>query len=144
MYYINEGVYGSFNCLIFDHATVEAKPLRDYHGNEEKYPSSIWGPSCDSIDCVAKDVMLPKCDIGDWLYFKEMGAYTLSAASGFNGFLPPSCFYFISANARAALEELLPVVPIFSVKVKKSVEEHCPVSMAINNDSALSYLDIEC
>ena len=23
MYYVNDGVYGSFNCLMFDHATVE-------------------------------------------------------------------------------------------------------------------------
>ena len=23
MYYVNDGVYGSFNCLLYDHATVE-------------------------------------------------------------------------------------------------------------------------
>ena len=23
MYYVNDGVYGSFNCILFDHATVE-------------------------------------------------------------------------------------------------------------------------
>jgi ornithine decarboxylase len=144
MYYINEGVYGSFNCLIFDHSTVEAIPLRDYHGNDEKFASSIWGPSCDSMDCVAKNVMLPECNIGDWLYFKEMGAYTLSAASGFNGFLPPSCFYFISLGAKDELKKYLPIVSIVSVKIMINVEERSPVSMAINTNSALNYIDIRC
>lgn len=27
MYYVNDGVYGSFNCLIFDHAEVQPVPL---------------------------------------------------------------------------------------------------------------------
>ena len=144
MYYINEGVYGSFNCLIFDHATVEAIPLRDCHGNEEKFPSSIWGPSCDSMDCVAKNVMLPECNVGDSLYFEEMGAYTLSAASGFNGFLPPICFYFISLSSRAALEELLPVVTTESVKVKKTIQEHYPLQIPIATDGSLSCIDTKC
>ena len=25
MYYVNDGVYGSFNCLLYDHAEVEAR-----------------------------------------------------------------------------------------------------------------------
>ncbi|XP_028412232.1 ornithine decarboxylase-like [Dendronephthya gigantea] len=139
MYYINEGVYGSFNCLIFDHSTVDAKPLRDLHGNEEKYPSSIWGPSCDSMDCVTKNVMLPECGVGDWLYFEEMGAYTLSAASGFNGFLPPGCFYFISRSAKSALEEKLPALPTINVNVGKKNEQY---AMPFDALSSLSYVDM--
>jgi ornithine decarboxylase len=27
MYYINDGVYASFNCLLFDHAIVEPRVL---------------------------------------------------------------------------------------------------------------------
>lgn len=104
MYYINEGVYGSFNCLLFDHATVEAHLLDDHHDNKEKFPSSVWGPSCDSMDCVLKNVHLPKCNVGEWMYFKEMGAYTLSAASGFNGFLPPVCLYYISWGKRLDID----------------------------------------
>lgn len=134
MYYINEGVYGSFNCLIFDHATVEPILLRHHHDNVEMYPSSIWGPSCDSMDCVAKSVMLPECDVGDWLYFKEMGAYTLSAASGFNGFLPPQCLYFITFGAKSALEKLLPTISFVKVKAKKVVQEYCDNFLNFNID----------
>lgn len=28
MYYVNDGVYGSFNCLIYDHAVVQPKVLQ--------------------------------------------------------------------------------------------------------------------
>ena len=28
MYYTNDGVYGSFNCLLFDHAAVQMKSLK--------------------------------------------------------------------------------------------------------------------
>ena len=28
MYYVNDGVYGSFNCLLFDHATVTANTMK--------------------------------------------------------------------------------------------------------------------
>lgn len=145
MYYINEGVYGSFNCVVFEHATVKAIPLRDYHSNEEKYLSSIWGPSCDSMDCVLKNTMLPVCNVGDWLYFQEMGAYTLSAASEFNGFLPAMCYYFISLSAKAALDELLPTIPVVSAKDQVSIEENYPVLIDhAFTDRASSVIEMKC
>ena len=60
MYYVNDGVYGSFNCLMFDHAIVHPEVLCVKDEETEKFPSSIWGPTCDSLDCIAKGVMLPK------------------------------------------------------------------------------------
>lgn len=34
-------------------------------------------------------------DVGEWLYFRNMGAYTCSAASTFNGFNKPMKYYTI-------------------------------------------------
>lgn len=59
MYYVNDGVYGSFNCLVFDHATVNPEVFGT-DKKAEKFPSSIWGPTCDSLDCITKNVLLPK------------------------------------------------------------------------------------
>jgi len=95
MYYINDGVYGSFNCLVFDHATVVPETLKESSG-DVLYPSSIWGPTCDSLDCISKQVALPKVEVGDWLFFRNMGAYTASAASTFNGFNKPFKYYVIN------------------------------------------------
>jgi len=97
MYYINDGVYGSFNCIMFDHQSpvpycltvgkvlVDVQPETVESG--QMLTSSVWGPTCDSIDCVCPVVKLPAAlEVGDWLGFRNMGAYTVCAASQFNGF----------------------------------------------------------
>lgn len=96
MYYVNDGVYGSFNCLLFDHAEVEPSLLREPLADEPVYTSSVWGPTCDGLDCIREECLLPDLDIGDWLVFRDMGAYTMSAASGFNGMPKPRCYYVIN------------------------------------------------
>ncbi|KAJ3227966.1 hypothetical protein HK099_007835 [Clydaea vesicula] len=101
-YYINDGMYGSFNCITFDHykpipKILKAKKNFYYQKNEklleELYSSSIWGPTCDSMDVIATNYLLPELEIGDWLYFDSMGAYTSAAGSVFNGFMKPRIFY---------------------------------------------------
>ncbi|KAF8339638.1 pyridoxal-dependent decarboxylase, partial [Cantharellus anzutake] len=74
MYYINDGVYGSFNCIMFDHQKVTPYPLTidrsvlpiihlqgpgHLNDKDDLVLSSVWGPTCDSIDCVAPLAMLP-------------------------------------------------------------------------------------
>ena len=132
-YYVNDGVYGAFNNIMFDHATVRPRPLRsailndkrhgrqrsvsvfdsiegfhtledsvdtnsDPGGNDDLYTSTIFGPTCDAIDVISRSVLLPKLNIGDWLYFNNMGAYTMAAASSFNGFSPTEKFYVCSVQ----------------------------------------------
>lgn len=86
-YWITDGLYGSFNCIPYDHATVVPRALRmvgEISGKE--FPSTLFGPTCDGLDTVVRDCMLPELDIGDWVVFSNMGAYTLAGASNFNGF----------------------------------------------------------
>ena len=126
-YYVNDGVYGAFNNLMFDHATVRPRQLKydlDEQGRVDEsldeegflhlededrkgagkaggtplYASTVFGPTCDSIDVIARSVLLPKLEIGDWLYFQNMGAYTSAAASTFNGFAPTEKFYTCSVQ----------------------------------------------
>ncbi|KAI5982890.1 hypothetical protein EDC04DRAFT_2840597 [Pisolithus marmoratus] len=114
MYYINEGVYGAFNCIMFDHQTVEPYVLSlngSFHvsASEPVLASSVWGPTCDSIDCVCRRVELPALQVGDWLGFNNMGAYTICAASRFNGFQLSEVIYTTSKGgeeARSALRTL--------------------------------------
>ncbi|KAF9578038.1 hypothetical protein BGW38_006389, partial [Lunasporangiospora selenospora] len=106
MYYINDGMYGSFNCIMFDHQACQPKVLlRDGEyvfgpqGGQGKTRAekaswaSVWGPTCDSIDCVSPKVRLPLLEAGDWMYFENMGAYTITAASQFNGFRKSEVVY---------------------------------------------------
>jgi len=94
LYYINDGVYQSFNCIFFDHAAP--KPIVFAPGNRsELYSCTIFGPTCDSMDCIGKNLMLPELEVGEWLYFKNMGAYTTAASSPFNGFKSHPNTYYI-------------------------------------------------
>jgi len=96
LYYINDGVYQSFNCIFFDHAAP--KPLVFVPGDRtETFRCTIFGPTCDSMDCIAKDIYLPELEVGEWLYFKNMGAYTTAAASPFNGFQAHPNTYYINS-----------------------------------------------
>ena len=127
-YYINDGVYGAFNNLLFDHATVRPRKLRnalsskhqivevvhgegedalrtlevvdeeeeDQHQYDTLYTSTVFGPTCDSMDVLSRGVLLPKMNVGDWMYFQNMGAYTSAAASTFNGFPTTEKFYVCS------------------------------------------------
>lgn len=92
MYYVNDGVYGSFNCLLYDHATVSPSILKNSE-DEMVYSSSVWGPTCDGLDCILENTQLPDLDVGEWMYFKDMGAYTMASASTFNGMPAPTRSY---------------------------------------------------
>ncbi|MGC8869744.1 MAG: type III PLP-dependent enzyme [Brevinematia bacterium] len=50
---------------------------------------NIGGPSCDSMDVIAKNVELPEPDIGDYVYILSAGAYTTVYAAKFNGYSIP-------------------------------------------------------
>ena len=53
-------------------------------------PWHVAGPTCDSVDVLMKDQMLPE-DLrdDDFIYFPNAGAYTTAYASTFNGFPLP-------------------------------------------------------
>lgn len=97
LYYINEGVYQSFNCIVFDHVVPQPKVF-ELNGRNDTFKSTLFGPTCDSVDCIGKGMELPELEIGEWLYFTNMGAYTVAAASPFNGFKSRPAIFYIQTN----------------------------------------------
>jgi len=91
VYYLNDGIYGSFNCIFFDHSKPIILPFNERDGQLHK--SRLFGPTCDSIDLIAEEIMLPELAIGEWVYVENFGAYTVAASSGFNGFRTSICKY---------------------------------------------------
>ncbi|MBN2057222.1 MAG: type III PLP-dependent enzyme [Candidatus Saganbacteria bacterium] len=84
-YYLNDGVYGDFSGIVFDHCRYEFKTMR----RGQKFISTLAGPTCDSFDTIALNVDLPELDVGNVVYVKNIGAYSsASAVPGFNGFPP--------------------------------------------------------
>lgn len=77
---------------MYDHGSVTARVLRGpAHGPPAEAdaatrpPSTVFGPTCDGIDLIFKDVPMPLLRRGDWLQFPDRGAYSLALASAFNG-----------------------------------------------------------
>jgi len=84
-YTINDGVYQSFNCMFYDHSVLLKEDV-DPENKINKYPSVIFGQTCDGLDTIGSDILLPDLCVGDWLVVPNMGAYTNGASSQFNGF----------------------------------------------------------
>lgn len=102
MYFVNDGLYGSFNCVVYDHPTLHPIVIADEAQSRAgaplpMFPASLWGPTCDGMDCIMKEVRMPLMDIGQWILFPNMGAYTCAAGSDFNGFEQPQKIYFDSS-----------------------------------------------
>lgn len=101
MYYMNDGVYSSFNCLFYDHAEcfpILIKDVQAHNASERQFKTSLWGPTCDGLDLVVKECYLPELSIGEFLVFKNMGAYTISGAVAFNGIPLARCIYVASTS----------------------------------------------
>ncbi|KAJ5182541.1 Ornithine decarboxylase [Penicillium capsulatum] len=83
MLYQNDGVYGNFMNVIMEKEVVHPQVIRRMEDVEMKETSerktgqcrySIWGPTCDSVDCVARDAIFSsEVCIGDWLKYADMG-----------------------------------------------------------------------
>jgi ornithine decarboxylase len=103
-YYLDDGLYGSYSGQLFDHARYPVEPMRD---SDERLPSVLAGPTCDSIDVIAENLMLPELKAGDLIVGRAMGAYTWASASEFN-FFPKATV--VSVNATPG--DLGSVVPV--------------------------------
>jgi ornithine decarboxylase len=99
-YYLNDGVYGSFNCLFYDHASVpHPQILRDGQVLQDQANAelaTVFGPTCDGLDLLTDSIRLPRLKVDDRLLFANMGAYTSAASSTFNGFAPATTFVYES------------------------------------------------
>jgi ornithine decarboxylase len=82
-YYLDDGVYGSYSGQMFDHAKYPVDSLRQ---DGERFPSVLAGPTCDSIDVIDDQILLPELEVGDLIVGRVMGAYTWASATDFNFF----------------------------------------------------------
>ena len=99
-YWICDGMYGSFNCMIYDKQFPKFYPLTTPHYNASTFKTRIYGQTCDSFDELkfSEFIDLPELQVGDWLMIPNFGAYTIAAATDFNGMnmTQPHIFYMNS------------------------------------------------
>lgn len=86
-YTVDDSLYGQFSNILFDQAT----PIwsRVGSGTRALTKGTLFGRTCDSLDMIARSDSMEELEVGDWLRFPRMGAYTRATASEFNGFPTP-------------------------------------------------------
>jgi len=117
--YVDDGVYGSFNNVVYDHATPiplklsnvvavdkkrcsspsSCKSTFEVVVEEEPIPTAVFGPTCDGLDqmCSLESTLLARCQVGEWLIWQNQGAYTHTASFVFNGYthVPTKAYCFL-------------------------------------------------
>jgi ornithine decarboxylase len=93
-YTIDESLYGQFSCVPFDHKKPQWLRIPTSYENKDLAPrnrvkGTLYGRTCDSLDMIADSKDMEDLEVGDWLWFPNMGAYTSVTASEFNGFPKP-------------------------------------------------------
>lgn len=103
-HYLDEGLYGAYSnipaedvhALVFAAAELGVQPVCDDAAERAtrriltrtRVPVTLAGPTCDSVDVIARRLPLPPLADGDLLVSPMMGAYTWATATGFNGIAP--------------------------------------------------------
>ncbi|MGD2171277.1 MAG: type III PLP-dependent enzyme [Gammaproteobacteria bacterium] len=96
--YINDGVYQSLSETVAGKFKLPARlinPSREIAAECQDY--TIFGPTCDNLDILPAPFHLPvDAEEGDWIEIGQVGAYSNSAATRFNGFFPET---FVTVDA---------------------------------------------
>lgn len=100
-YYLDDGVYGSYSGQIYDHMVY---PLSFPYASGEPKLSVLSGPTCDSIDVIREDIMLPPLKVGELVIGHVMGAYTWASATEFNFFRKAN---FVVVNGPQSLKAVV-------------------------------------
>ncbi|XP_067908847.1 antizyme inhibitor 2-like [Heterodontus francisci] len=106
MYHLNDGVFGVL--IIYSQMSGTVKPLlyKKYCPDQQLYNTRVWGPTLAEEDHISDQWKLPKLEIGDWLIFQNMGAYTISLSSNFNGFQRSHIHYVMSKVPWKTLQKI--------------------------------------
>lgn len=96
--YINDGIFHSMSESAVAGVQLPARLIRPGSGMAQGMADfTIFGPTCDSTDLLPHTVALPAdAGEGDWIEFGQIGAYSNSMATRFNGF---SSDTFVSVNS---------------------------------------------
>jgi len=87
--YINDGVYHSLSEPLTAGIKLPMRVIRPGATvSSQTAPFTLFGPTCDSTDCIPGLIDLPICiREGDWIEIGQVGAYSNALTTHFNGFI---------------------------------------------------------
>jgi ornithine decarboxylase len=85
-YTIDDGLYGGYSNVLTEQVHPVLVARRELDAPPVVlHPATLAGPTCDSVDVIARDYPMPELTAGDVVLSPMMGAYTLVTATTFNG-----------------------------------------------------------
>jgi len=92
--YINDGTYGSMFDAGVPNFVLPMRMIPNGRATSKKLTSySLYGPTCDSIDYMKGPFILPNnLKEGDYMEVGQLGAYSLTFRTKFNGFYSDQIF----------------------------------------------------
>lgn len=97
--YTNDSIYNTFSGKVYDKQTFNPLLLTNSNIGDNNSDNNsdnrkktikkciIWGNTCDSGDIICENINMQVPNIGDILYWKNIGSYSLSSScNNFNGF----------------------------------------------------------
>lgn len=97
-YFLDEGLYGTFSGVIFDHWDFALETFRQ----GRQIAATFAGPSCDSFDVMFRDKPTVPLAVDDLILVANCGAYTSASATTFNGFAKAPVVIWEDEGARLA------------------------------------------
>lgn len=93
--FLDAGVYnGLFETMAYQGSTRYPVESMRPVGNSGESLFELAGPTGDSPDVITREALLSKdIEVGDKLIFRNVGAYSLTVISRFNGFPKPDVYY---------------------------------------------------
>ncbi|KAG4073101.1 hypothetical protein HA402_009520 [Bradysia odoriphaga] len=87
-YFVNDSTYQSFLIAHQYQIKLQYRIIRKTRCSAApfEYRSTIWGQTCCSEDKIVDSHVMPELEIDDHIVFENMGAYTTTLSSHFNGF----------------------------------------------------------
>jgi len=92
--YINDGTYGSlFDAGVLNFVLPTRMITNGRMTSKKLTAYSLYGPTCDSLDCMKGPFVLPNnLKEGDYIEMGQLGAYSLTFRTKFNGFYSDQIF----------------------------------------------------
>jgi len=105
--YINDGTYGSLFDAGVPNFVLPTRMIPNGRVTSKKLTSySLYGPTCDSIDYMRGPFILPNnLKEGDYIEIGQLGAYSLTFRTKFNGFYSDQIFEVVDKPIMSMYEK---------------------------------------
>ena len=114
--YINDGIYGNLGDVGKNNFIYPVRLISKKKSMLDKVPFSFFGPTCDSRDFIRGPFYLPEnIKEGDYIEIEQMGAYSHTMKTNFNGFLSQSKVFYVDEKPITDIDFF------FKKKIKKEL-----------------------